>query len=112
MEINIQADQDVTVVEIVGEVTANTAPDAQQKLVPLVQPGLRLMLDLSKVPFMSSAGLRLLLLLYRNIIGAGGKVVLVGISEDLVNTMSVTGFLQFFKYYPTREAGRAALMEN
>ena len=112
MEVNTQADQGATVVEIVGEVTASTAPEAQQKIVPLVQPHVRMLLDLSRVPFMSSAGLRLLLLLYRSITADGGKVVLVGISEDLVKTMSVTGFLEFFKHYPTREAGRAALMEN
>jgi anti-sigma B factor antagonist len=40
--------------------------------------------------------LRLLLLLYREISGRKGKLVLVGVSEDIRTVMSHTGFLNFF----------------
>lgn len=61
------------------------------------------------VSFMSSAGLRMLLVLYRGISGGGGQVVLVGLSEDLQNTMALTGFLNLFHHHPTLEAGLAEL---
>ena len=50
---------------------------------------------------MSSSGLRMLLVTYRMITGKSGKVILVGLSEDIRDTMSMTGFLDFFTYLPT-----------
>jgi anti-sigma B factor antagonist len=64
---------------------------------------------MSKVPYMSSAGLRTLLSLYRQTTKEEGKLVLVGLSEELVDTMSVTGFLDFFIAKTTQEEGLAAL---
>ena len=53
-------------------------------------------LDLSKVDYLSSAGLRLLLLIYREFAAKSGKLVLLGVSEDIRTVMSHTGFLNFF----------------
>lgn len=109
MEISQKTVQNITVVELSGEITANTAPEAQGQILPLAQPNAKLILDMTKVPFMSSAGLRMLLVIYRTITDKGGKVVLVGLAEELKNTMSITGFLGFFSHFDTLDAGIAAL---
>ena len=95
----------VTVVELAGELTALTAGDAQEQVLRLAEPRGRMILDMSRVSFMSSAGLRLLLKLHRTINGQGGKLVLVGLSEDLRDTMSLTGFLDLMEHRDTLEAG-------
>jgi anti-sigma B factor antagonist len=41
--------------------------------------------------------------------GRGSEVVLVGLSDDLKDTMSMTGFLEFFQCQDTVDAGLAAL---
>jgi anti-sigma B factor antagonist len=64
---------------------------------------------MSGVPYMSSAGLRVLLMVYRRVSGKGGRAVLVGLSEDLKDTMSLTGFLDFFAHKDSLEAGIAEL---
>jgi anti-sigma B factor antagonist len=40
--------------------------------------------------------LRLLLVLYRELTARKGKLVLLGVSEDIRTVMSHTGFLSFF----------------
>jgi anti-sigma B factor antagonist len=45
---------------------------------------------------LSSAGLRLLLVLYRELTARKGKLALLGVSEDIRTVMSHTGFLSFF----------------
>ncbi len=105
MEINLKNYQHVKVVEIIGDLDSNTAPIAQNQILPHTEPGCRMVLDMSHVPFMSSAGLRVLLLLYRKISTNQGKVVLVGLSDDLRETMSITGFLEFFTTYNTLQEG-------
>lgn len=109
MEITVDTTGAITVVTVAGEIDGKTAPAAQQQIVPLCQSGEKVLLDMSQVSYMSSAGLRLMLLLYRQANAAQATLALAGLSEDLRDTMSATGFLTYFTIYDTVEAGRAAL---
>ena len=60
---------------------------------PLAEPVCKIAIDMGGVTYMSSVGLRLLLVIYRTIKGNGGEVVLVRLPEDLRDTMEITGFL-------------------
>jgi len=101
--------QDVNVVKLVGDLDGSTAPNVQAEVMLLAVPNVKMILDMSEVSFMSSAGLRMLLVLYRTIISKNGKVILVGLSEDIRDTMSMTGFLDFFTYLQTLDDGLTAL---
>jgi anti-sigma B factor antagonist len=79
-----------------GSVDGKTAPEVREQLRPLLTANSKIVLDLTKVDYLSSAGLRLLLLLYRELSARKGKVVLLGVSEDIRTVMSHTGFLNFF----------------
>jgi anti-sigma B factor antagonist len=109
MTVNIREVGGVHVVELAGELDANTSPAAQQQILPLAVENARILLDMGGVSFMSSAGLRLLLSTYRQVATQKGTVALAGLSEDLKDTMSMTGFLSFFTTYDTTDAGLAAM---
>ncbi len=109
MKINIKELDSVTVVELIGDIDTKTAPTITEPVLVLVQPGSKLIIDMNQVDYMSSAGLRMLLSLYRNATAKEAKLALVGLSEDLKDTMSVTGFLDFFTTFDTVEAGIDAL---
>jgi anti-sigma B factor antagonist len=109
MEINVKAIGQVTVVEVAGEIDSNTAPQAQERILPLAQPGSKLLLDMSAVGYMSSAGLRVLLSTYRQVSRQNGSMVLVGLAEEIQDTMSITGFLNFFTIRDTVDEGLKAL---
>jgi anti-sigma B factor antagonist len=111
VDIQVSETEGVTVVTVDGELDTNSAPLAQQQIVPLAVAGVRLVLDMTKVPYMSSAGIRVLLSTYRQVTGNGGKIVLVGLADDVKDTMSVTGFLKFFQTYDTVDAGRQAIAQ-
>ncbi|AIE73644.1 MULTISPECIES: anti-sigma factor antagonist [unclassified Synechocystis] len=108
MDIQINQQEDITVVTLSGEVDANTAPKIHEVILPLAEPGAKILLDMTAVPYMSSAGLRLLLYLYRQTKGNSAQLVLVGLSEELLDTMAVTGFLDFFSICPTLAEGKNA----
>jgi anti-sigma B factor antagonist len=95
-------------VGLAGDLDGNTAPNVQAQIIPLVVPGVKLILDMSKVPYMSSSGLRMLLVTYRMITSKSGKVILVGLSEEIQDTMAMTGFLDFFTYLQTLDDGLKA----
>ncbi len=101
--------QQVSVIEIAGDMDGNTAPLVQAQVLPLAQQQAKLLLDMTKVPYMSSAGLRMLLSLYRQVVSKNGEIVLVGLAEEIKDTMSITGFLDFFTTRDTLESGLEAL---
>lgn len=109
MEINVKTVDQVTVVEIVGDIDGKTAPQVQDQILPLVQPESKILLGMSQVGYMSSAGLRLLLSTYRQVTSNKASIVLAGVTEDIQDTMSATGFMRFFTLYDTADAGLAAL---
>lgn len=101
MNIEISQDGSITCVALIGEIDSRTAPQVEERLLPLAVPGCKIILEMSRVSYLSSAGLRILLLLYRRISNHDGKIVLSGLAEMLRDTMAITGFLDFFEDYAT-----------
>jgi anti-sigma B factor antagonist len=95
MNVKIEKNAGLTVAELNGELDGSTALPAQSQIAAAITPDSHLILDMSKVDFMSSAGLRMLLGLQRQL-NAKGKLVLTGLSEQIQDTMTVTGFLDLF----------------
>ncbi|MEZ4515599.1 MAG: anti-sigma factor antagonist [Chloroflexota bacterium] len=109
MEIELEEKDGVTVAALFGELDGRTAPEIQDKLLLLPQQNRKVLLDLSDVSYISSAGLRALLMLYRQYANGESKIALVGLSESIRDMMAVTGFLEFFDDYATLDEGLAAL---
>ena len=99
----------ISVVEITGDVDGSSAPEAQAHILGKIAPGGTMILDMSGVPYMSSAGLRMLLSTYRTISGNNGRLILVGLSEDIRDTMEATGFLNFFVLQDTLDGALLVL---
>ena len=108
MEVIIREEDNIKVVELIGEIDGKTAPVAQEQILSLASPGIRLMLDMTKLEYMSSAGLRMMVLLYRKFTEHDGKIVLVGLNDGIRDTMSATGFINFFVLSDNYESGLEA----
>lgn len=109
MTVTVNTIGEVTVTLISGELDGNTAPVAQQQVLAVARETARIVLDLTDVPYMSSAGLRMLLSTYRQVTNNGGKIVLVGVANEIKDTMEVTGFLKFFTLTDTVDQAVTAL---
>ena len=94
MDVQVRTQEAVTVIAVQGDIDGSTAPTLQERVLAHAQPGCKLLLDMSGVSFMSSAGLRVLVLLQRQISGKGAFVI-TGLSESLKDTLTATGFLKF-----------------
>lgn len=103
MDIHINTIDGVTVIELEGSFDSKAAHDAQEIILPATDSSTKILLDMSKVTYMSSAGLRILLLLYRRISENIGHIIITGLSEELRDVMSITGFLDFFATAANRE---------
>ncbi len=101
----------ITIVCIDGEIDGRTAPQLEAGLASW--PGRdRVLLDLSGVSYLSSAGLRALLLIHRRVTGENGRLVLAGVSPPVADIMKVTGFLRYFVLLETQGDAVATLLEE
>jgi anti-sigma B factor antagonist len=87
------------IIEVTGQVDSKTIGDLRDYLDENIKGDLPVALELSEVPFMSSAGLRTILILFRKTQDMNVKLCLVGLNEEIAETMKVTGFYQYFTNY-------------
>ncbi|MBN1121260.1 MAG: anti-sigma factor antagonist [Anaerolineae bacterium] len=112
MQIEITHSGESTIITLVGDIDSSSAPDIQDALSKQIHENASILLDMTGVTFLSSFGLRHLLLLKREVVDAKGQIVLVGLSDPVANVMEVTGFSSFFDIYETVEDGLAGLSDN
>ncbi len=85
------------VVTLIGDLDSGAAPGVQETVLPICSgTGQEVVLDLEQVPYLSSAGLRVLLLIYRQVHAGGGRLALVGVQDAVSDVLSATGFMGFF----------------
>lgn len=112
MEINIRKNGSVLVVTVSGNIDGKTAPQLQEKLLMLVSDTSKFLLDLSHVRYMSSAGMRLLLKLQRQLPEPElyQNLVLVGLNEQIHETLETIGFAEHFEMRDTFDEGMQVLV--
>jgi anti-sigma B factor antagonist len=103
MNVTTLLDPGITRVELQGSIDGKTAPQIREELSAALPQVQKLIIDMSRVDYLSSAGLRLLLQLYREITARKGKLVLVRVSPEIRTVMSHTGFLSFFTLAETQQ---------
>ncbi len=105
MDIATRSVENVTVIEVKGFIDGKTAPDFQEKVLQVMEVADTVLVDLRQVDFLSSAGLRAMLVTHRATQEKSVVVALSGLTEDIKDNMEATGFLSFFKVFDTIEAG-------
>lgn len=101
MEIILDTFNNWQVVRVNGQVDSKTVGDLRDFIDTKLKEGHPVALELTEVPFMSSAGLRTLLTLQRKTTEMGVDMALIGVATEIADTMKVTGFYQFFSIYGT-----------
>jgi serine/threonine-protein kinase RsbW len=100
---------DVVTMPIKGRVDAVTAPQLNREVHQQITAGARrLLLDLSDVTFLSSSGLRALLLIRKELMTLGGELRLAGLQPQVHEVFTLTGFTQVFAIHASLDEARSA----
>ena len=101
---------DHSVLEVGGEVDVYTAPRLRERLVELVEQGAKhVVVDLSRVEFLDSTGLGVLVGALKRLRAVGGTLGLVCSHERLLKIFRITALDRVFALYGTVEAATAAV---
>jgi anti-sigma B factor antagonist len=110
MDYRIETIGDATVVRLRGAFDRSARGKLEMELLALASYGSSLILDLSDVDYISSAGLHLLLELHRRCEGQNASLALTGISERIHAILFMTGLAPgMLPIFDTLEDGLSAL---
>ncbi len=109
MDINRDSRQGVTVVEPKGRVDSNSARELEDVLLPLFDGAEPILVDFGGMSYISSAGLRVLLLAARRSKATGTALALCGMSKPVEEVFTISGFAKLFRIHPTSPEAIAAL---
>jgi anti-anti-sigma factor len=100
----------VLIVAPVGRVDSTTSEALERSLLRRLEQGeRRLVLDLAGVEYISSAGLRVLLMLAKRLQQPPGALVLCALADGVRQVFELAGFLPLFAVEPSRERALARL---
>ena len=111
LEIQIDTTDEYTLCRPVGELDAYTVGQFREALAEL-SAAKRLLIDLSEVPFMDSAGLGALIGGIRRAREAEGEVAVACSRPTLTRLLHTTGFDRIVPVTETLEEAQAALLES
>ncbi len=101
MEVTTRTQGDVTIAAIAGSLDSITSPQAQQALNAVVaQSGPKLAVDCSALDYISSAGLRVLLGLAKQMSAKGGSLRTFGLNQTVREVFEISGFSTIFRVFP------------
>ena len=108
MEITTRETGDVIVVDLSGRLDTQTSGSAADELSRVTELGkTKILLNLSDLEFISSAGLRVLLRTAKLVQGANGKVMVCHANGVVKEVMELSGFESFLQMHETEEGALA-----
>lgn len=93
MQVNILEQNNEIIVSIAGRVDTVTSSDLENSVSEVWNtPSATLVFDCSKMEYISSSGLRVVLKAHKNITASSGKFILRNLNSDVRSVIDLTGF--------------------
>ena len=108
-----QCDADTRVISVVGEIHVTTAPEFSTRLNEAVASGTRgMVIDMSRVEFIDSTGLSVLLNALRRVTREEGMLSLVITNPTVLRLFEITKLDSTFDIHATRESALARVQSG
>ena len=107
-----RADNDIAHVALDGRFDIQGAQEVDSRFVELADSSKAMIVDLSKVSFIASLGVRTLMLSAKALIHRGSELVVYGASENVDKVLRGTGFNEVAGLYPDYESAIRTVNER
>jgi anti-sigma B factor antagonist len=105
IEIRQEEQGDVCILALSGRLDTETSADLELALADLQAAGVnRFVIDMTDIGYVSSAGLRVLLALVKQLEGSRGSLRLCALNDAVKQVFDVAGFSKMFAIFPNRDA--------
>ena len=103
MDIQSERRQQTIVISLAGSFDALTADQVRSTILKQFDEAQQVVLDLSRVHFMSSSGVRVLLEMLKRGRETGGDLCLAGAQPGVQHTLEISGMVRILKAYASLE---------
>ena len=101
---------DARVIKPKGRLDSSTGPTLEAELVAIIESGVkRLLLDFSELIYISSAGLRVILLAAKRIKASNGRLALCSLNPQITEVFKISGFDAIIDIQPSLDSAMARL---
>ena len=103
MTIAIEPSEKAQIISLQGQVNSSNAATVESEVLAVVQGGAKnVLLNMTELSYISSAGLRVVLVLAKRLKQAGGKLVIYGMQPHVREVFDISGFLAILNVAGTR----------
>lgn len=104
LEITTRQQDNAFIILLDGRIDASSAKDLEQQCLSWIDSGHHdVILDFSSVSYISSAGLRVFLLIAKRVNAVKGRLRLSAMNSIIKDVFEISGFSKLFAIYPTLE---------
>jgi anti-anti-sigma factor len=101
MEVTMREQNGITIASLVGKLDSRSAADVQNAVLEKISAGMKFVIDMEACTFVSSAGLRTLLIIAKRVKVDNVSAAMAAVSNEIMEVMEMTGFDDMFATYPT-----------
>ena len=99
----IQKDNAAPILKVVGRLDALTSPDFEKTVEPLLNSTKFLIIDLKECSYLSSTGIRILLISHKRLHSAQGKLFITALSSEVYQVIEMAGLHHIFNLVNSTE---------
>ncbi|MBI2743672.1 MAG: STAS domain-containing protein [Chlamydiales bacterium] len=109
LNVSVEEKDKHKIVRLEGRLDATTTPALEGKISKVLEQNkVHMLMDFSKVDYLSSAGMRLLLSAAKKVKAHGGKLVFCAMNDEVMEIIKMAGFERILAIYPSEEAALKA----
>lgn len=109
MQISTRTSNDIHIVAVTGSLDSGTSPEAQKSLDAVVGGAKKVALDFSQLDYISSAGLRVLLGVAKQLRAKGGTLGMFGLNQSVREVFEISGFASILPVYQSETEALGAM---
>ena len=104
VQIQVKKDQNVLIVSVEGRMDTLSAPEFQKRMEDLLDQGEKgILMDFGKLEYVSSAGLRSILVAAKKAKSLGGRVSCCSLQEMVKKVFDISGFTGILPVFDSQE---------
>lgn len=110
MNIRHEMEEDIAILLLEGRMDGTNAAAVEERFNALIQEGQsRFVIDLGGLSYISSAGLRIVLVAVKKTKAVQGRIMFAALTEQVREILDMSGFLPLLETAPSREEALLAI---
>ena len=110
MEVTSKSSENAIVIYVDGDLTTNSSPEVEAEIKEILEgTATNVIMNVERVNFIASTGLRIILALGKRLSGEGLKLTVCSMNPATKSVFEISGFSKLFPIFETEEEALASL---